>query len=198
MEIIFWLFVFPLSLLPALQAARSSWPTGAAARPFLAQFDKSLLASRVTEGDRPGTRLGGCNAMEVVEAMPQPQAPWARTATAGGLGLRIMCALATLACHHGLHRRFLLAPCSLVSFLLPFSSLELPSFPIMPGNGRRSQAMRGAALRRVQSRRMDGVRQLHRPAADLAVQLAHQQCSRKWALIRPRHGLRLHVMLPGW
>ena len=35
--------------------------------------------------------------MEVVEAMPQPQAPWARTATAGGLGLRIVCALATLA-----------------------------------------------------------------------------------------------------
>ena len=97
MEIIFWLFVFPLSLLPALQAARSSWPTGAAARPFLAQFDKSLLASRVTEWDRPGTRLGGRNAMEVVEAMPQPQAPWARTATAGGLGLRIVCALATLA-----------------------------------------------------------------------------------------------------
>jgi hypothetical protein len=39
--------------------------------------------------------------MEVMEAMPQPQAlPWARTATAGSLGLRIgqlMCALAALA-----------------------------------------------------------------------------------------------------
>jgi len=58
------------------------------------------LLSRGSNRDIAGVALSGYNTMEmeVIEAMPQPQAlPWARTATAGGLGLRIVCALATLA-----------------------------------------------------------------------------------------------------